>query len=349
MKKQDGGTFENDAGGDGKSETIEDALALLKQGKQLEKEHKYWEATDKFIQGRNILQSLANHQSRVTQEERQIVSLYEEKSLEYLRQSRKTLLDAMTLEMEPNGKSSDFYENLTDEEAQLRIRLFYTLFSKKVDVEEPDKNVADQQWAIEERLQELNASLPSGFKTDNERMDSINRGLNRLGLSLYSQKKPFERFQEALPKDEDEQIEDIMAQAKDEVAFEKKFGGGTSAPAKTSNADADDFEDNDDDDEDEEEDTDEDLKLDDDQLVIKHIRQRVVKAQTKLAELVALLDEAKTAKDEEEKAVERYDDGSDDSIEKPSSDTFLESGKKKLRGAQRDLKKAMEEWNEALL
>jgi hypothetical protein len=346
MKNPPNETLRNNAGDDGNPErTIEDALALLKQGKQFEKEQNYWEASDKFIQGREILQSLAKKQSNATEEDRQITTLYEEKSNEYLRQSRKSLVDAMTFEMEPSEKSAEFYDTLTDEEAQLRIRLFYTLFSKKVAIEDPDKNVADQQWAIEERLQELNASLPSGFKTDDERMDSINKGLNRLGLSLYSQKKPFERFEETLPKSEDEQIEEIMNQAKDEVTFQKQFGGGPNAPAKSSDADDDDFEDESDD----EEDTDEDLKLEDDQLAIKHIRQRVVKGQTQLAELVALLDEAKTAKDEEDKEAERYDDGSDDSIEKPSSDTYLASGKKKLRGAQRDLKKAIDEWSEVLL
>lgn len=334
--------LENDRGGDDSPETIEDALVLLKQGKEFEKKQKFWDASDKFIQGRKILDSLAKKQSRATEEDRQILSLYEEKSQEYLRQSRKSLLEAMTLEMEPDEKSTDFYENLTEEEAQLRLRIFCTLFSRKVDLQDSsEKNVDDLQWSIEERLQELNASLPSGFKTDDERMDSLNRGLNRLGLSLYPQKKPFERFEEQLPKSDEEQIEAIMAQAKDEVAFEKQFGGGPGVTAKS--LDADDLDDADDD---EEEDTDEDLKLDDDQLAIKHIRQRVVKAQTKLAEIVALLDEAKTARDEEERDVERYDD---DSIEKPSSDSYLTSGKKKLRGAQRDLKKAMDEWNEEAL
>lgn len=325
-------------------ETIDNALAILKQGKEFEKEHQYWEAADRFVEGRRILKRLAEKQSRVTEEDKQIASLYEEKAREYLQSSRKTLLEAMTRETEPDEKGEDFYSNLTDEEAELRIRTFYTLFSRKVESKEAEKDVIEQQWSIEERLQELNASLPSGFKTDQERMDSINRGLNRLGLSLYTQKKPFERFQDTLPKSEEEQIEEIMAQAKDEVVFEQQFGGGGgSATAKTSSAD-DDF---DDDDSDDEIDTDEDLKLEDDQLAIKHIRNQVVKAQTRLAELVALLDEAKTAKDEEERDVERYD--SDNDIEKPSGDEFLASGKKKLRRAQRNLKKAMDEWKEALV
>ena len=59
------------------------------------------------------------------------------------------------------------------------------------------------------------------MKTSEERMDDLNKGLNRLGLSLYPQKQPFERFmKEEMPKDEDEQVEGIMAQARDEVAIE---------------------------------------------------------------------------------------------------------------------------------
>ena len=51
---------------------------------------------------------------------------------------------------------------------------------------------------------------------------------------------------------------------------------------------------------------------------------------------------------QEEKDDERYDSRSDDSIEKPSGDSYLASGKGKLRAAQRDLNKALEEWNQAL-
>jgi len=347
MTNADNNAATNGVASDGENAgTIDNALELLKQGKEFEKEHMYWQAADKFIQGREILQQLSQKQQRVTEEDKRIASLYEEKAKEYLRSSRKVLVEAMQREMEPDEKGEEFYANLADDEAELRIRTFYTLFSKKVHIKEPEQDAEGQQWSIEERLQELNASLPSGFKTDEERMDSINRGLNRLGLSLYSQKKPFERFEDILPKSEDEQIEEITAQATDQVAFEKQFGGATATTdTGTPGGAQDDSDDGDDSDDDM--DKEEDLKLDDDQLAVKHVRHRVVNAQTKLAELVALLDEAKSAMEEEEQGVERYD--SDDDVEKPSGEAYLASGKKKLRSAQRNLKKAMEEWNEALL
>ncbi len=333
--------------------SIDDALALLRQGKELEKEQKFWEATDMFLQGRQVLQSLAIKQIIVAEDDKKIVSLYEEKAQEYLRHSRKTLLEAMTLEIGPSAKREDFYENLTDEEAEFRIRIFYSLFAKKVETREAEKDLVAKQWSIEERLQELNASLPSGFKTDQERMDSVNQGLNRLGLSLYTQKRPFERFQDALPKSEEDQIEEIMAQAKDEVAFEHKLESGLVATTTLTHVDND-FDDDDDDDEDNDEsDSDkesrEDIQLDDDQLAIKRIRKRVVQVQTKLAELVALLDEAKAARDDKVKMIETPDVDSDSDIEKPSVEMYLSSGKKKLESSRRHLNKAKKEWNDACL
>jgi hypothetical protein len=177
-------------------------------------------------------------------------------------------------------------------------------------------------------------------------MDSINRGLNRLGLSLYTQKEPFARFKDEVPKDDDEQVAEIMAQAKDEVSFEKQFGAKTPSDTRQ---DEDDEEDDDSDDEGgEEEDDEEDAFLDDDQLAIKKIRRKVVKAQIKLAELVALLDEAKAQKQAEDEEDDN-DDDSEDSIKKPDSATYLASGKKKLKSVQRELKKALTEWIENLL
>jgi hypothetical protein len=189
--------------------------------------------------------------------------------------------------------------------------------------------------------------LPSGFKTSEERMSDINRGLNRLGLSLYTQKEPFERFQEELPKDEDEQVDDIIAQAQDEAALEEKTG--VLAGSKTAASQDDDNDDEDTASDDEE--SEEDLLLDDDQLAIKKIRRKVANAQVKLAKLLAFLDEAKAAKQEEdeEKDIKGDDESSDDDIEKPDSTAYLASGKKSLKGAQKDLKKALGEWIEGLL
>ena len=172
-------------------------------------------------------------------------------------------------------------------------------------------------------------------------MDSINKGLNRLGFSIYPQKKPFESFQETLPKSEEEQIDEIMAQAKDQVAFEQQFGNGPGTSTAKNDLDSDEEADAS-----SISDTDDDLKLDDDQLALSRIRRRVVKVQTKLEKLVALLDEASAAKKAEDK-----DDASSDSddIRKPMAEDYLASGKKELRRSRQHLKKATEEWKDSLL
>ena len=303
------------------------------------------------MEGQKILQALAEEAPCGTEEEKNISDLYKQKSREYLVQSRQCLIEAMIQEKEQDETADKetqplcFTSLLTNENAELRIRAFYSLFSRKHD-NAIEESIAQQQWSIEERLQELNASLPQGFKTSQERMDAINRGMNRLGLSLYPQKEPFERFKDELPKDEDDQVAEIMAQAKDEVEFEKKFGSKTRSDIHQDEED----EGSDEEDSDYEEEE-EDAFLDDELLAIKTIRRKVVKAQAKLAELVALLDEAKTqkvAEDEENDLGGGEEDDSENFVENGGPATFLASGKKILRSAQRDLKKASMEWTESL-
>jgi hypothetical protein len=258
-------------------------------------------------------------------------------------------------------------------------------------------SVLDQQWSIEERLHELNKSLPSGFKTTEERMSDINIGLNKLGLSLYTPKEPFSRFNNPdsnnngsfrLPKSEEEQMEEIMAQVADEAAIEAAAAANSatigSVRKDDNDSQSDPFSDDDDDD-----DGDDELLLEDDQLAIKAIRKRVVRAQGRIAELVALLDHARDAKDrvdqllEEDgvtprpqqqhptitqrtgnnhKRVDDAGDGDDDddddsearealneSVSKADVAFFLGSGKRKLKSANRNLRRAMKEWEESSL
>jgi hypothetical protein len=100
-----------------------------------------------------------------------------------------------------------------------------------------NNNVQEQQSSLEERLLKLNQSLPSAFKTSEERMRDINRGLNRLGLSSLvttttntnsSSSSNKGRSFSTMPmtiKSELEQVEDIIAQARDEVALQQQQYG----------------------------------------------------------------------------------------------------------------------------
>ena len=221
-------------------------------------------------------------------------------------------------------------------------------------------SLIDQQWSLEERLQNLNKTLPSSFKSTDERMSEVNKGLNKLGLSLYTQKEPFARFAtEELPKSEEEQIDEIMNQAKDEANVEDQIiinNNNNNNNNNQSNKEEEEdeiFEDSDDDDDDNDDEG--DLLLDDDQLFMKSIQKKVVKAQIKLAELLAILNEARSIKAKEDDIDDDDDDDDDkdsdddssfnDDIAKPDLAFSLLTSKIKLKGAQRDMRKALAEFD----
>ena len=223
-------------------------------------------------------------------------------------------------------------------------------------------SLIDQQWSLEERLQNLNKTLPSSFKSTDERMSEVNKGLNKLGLSLYTQKEPFARFAtEELPKSEEEQIDEIMNQATDEANVEDQIiinnNNNNNNNNNQSNKEEEEdeiFEDSDDDDDDDDEG---DLLLDDDQLFMKSIQKKVIKAQIKLAELLAILNEARSIKAKEDDIDDIDDDDDDDDkdsdddssfnddIAKPDLAFSLLTSKIKLKGAQRDMRKALAEFD----
>lgn len=279
---------------------------MIKDGKQL-RDSDLWGAASKFAEARSLLELLATEHPRSTDEETQIATLYERQAWEYLKESRQCLIEAMTSEKERDEKEeSAAFMDLADDAATARLNTFSSLYSRRVETK-PEEVTMENQMSLEERLRNLNASLPSGFKTSEERMNDLNRGLNRLGLSLYEQRTPFSRFiEESIPKDEDEQVAEIMAQAKDEVNFENIMAqNSSSAIARTSQDATDDScsDENDDDDDDSESEGDE--LLDDEKLAMKKVRRRVVKAQQKLAELVALIDEAQALRNKKKRRKKR--------------------------------------------
>jgi len=229
----------------------------------------------------------------------------------------------------------------------------------------PHRQLADED-DLEARLRALNKSLPSGFKTTDERVSDFHEGMNKLGLSVYTQKKsPFANFDDELPKNEDEQIDEIMAMARDEAMLEtthhaaesEKGTRQTTTAGYSDNSDDDDgFDPSDEDSLDSEGDE----LLDDNQLAMKTIQKQVARARAKLAELSALLDEARTKRakedmDEEEAVFKNdcEDDSGDDSshrdIQKHDVAFLMIKGKRKLKGARRDMKKALAEWDEMIL
>jgi hypothetical protein len=156
-----------------------------------------------------------------------IVLLYKQQANEYRARARKCFVQALE-----KDSDEDFAAMLSDEEAMSRIDLFAHLYSKPAMIvsstrQQADANVQELQSSLEDRLMQLNKSLPQGFKTSDERMRDINRGLNRLGLSFYSNADPAPttsvtssmQLSQSTIKSESEQVDDLIAQAKDEATL----------------------------------------------------------------------------------------------------------------------------------
>ena len=204
-------------------------------------------------------------------------------------------------------------DRLPDEIAHDRLELFSRLFARDCHKDmiqsaaaaaasshPPD--IQEMQSSIEQRLLQLNDSLPVGFKTSEQRMREINRGLNRLGFSLYSASEGNGLARTALPKSEEEQVNEIIAQARDEVALNQDTITNNSNPftpleptatvANDGQVHQNDTADSDLDSIDDEKsdnstvDDEPDLTLDQ----IRCIREKAVEAQVHLAQLIALLE-----------------------------------------------------------
>ena len=199
MTKSDGNN-----GGDPKpspEDSVERAFELLKEAKALESSSEYWKASEIYVKAQQLLQSLADEAAQTTsdqenyEEQQQIAKLYSDKAQEYFSQSRQCLIQAMEQEKKQDDTADKTAgpscSSIDDDQAKTRNQTFTTLFSRPIAAAEvvpevAQKDMIDQQWSIEERLQELNKSLPSGFKTDDERIAEIN--LNS-GVGAQSQSR----------------------------------------------------------------------------------------------------------------------------------------------------------------
>ena len=243
-----------------KNADLEQVFQSIEQGNTLHDEKKYWQAATAYADARRQLLQLggdindneSNHDdANDDAEAARIRQLYQQQARDYLHKARETLLQALSAEDEAdrklplsdpthveqlvakkrqeNGKDDD-----DDDSCLERLRLFAWLYSSEealvvaatstnTSAEAPP--VEEQQSSLEDRLRALNASLPQGVKTADERMRDLNKGLKHLGVSVPSQStttttKPQELF-EANAKSDIEQVEDIIAQAKDEVLMEQ--------------------------------------------------------------------------------------------------------------------------------
>ena len=320
------------------SSDLDKVFQLIEEGSELEKRSDFWEAADRFGRAMMLLHQLAESSPSHTKEQEKIVELYRTKSHEYRHTARESLIQALQQENEQDSKNeTTIVSNMSMQQAEARIKTFSLLFSKTIE------DMEEKTSSLEERLMELNASLPSGFKTSKERMADINRGLGRLGLSLYSNSNHGSSTDIGPPQSEEDQVAQIIAQAKDEVRYNKPAtdadGKNESQVSVDTSVDVDTSD---------SEDSEDSVSLDDliDEPVLKNrkaIRHKVLKAQVKLAELIALLNiepDINLSDDADEKVSKNDDD-------KDKLAAFdLDYGKATLNAARNYLNKALKEWPE---
>lgn len=323
---------------------LEEAFRLIEKGNEHVEGMEHWKATDSYSHAHGILQRLAEEaaaaaapysannntaSAKMRDEQAKIAALYRHQSEEYLQRARGSFISALQQVNDDDDQTIDANQDapkegndnkkqqissdgssMSDEECFYRMKLFGRLFAK-----EPadPKTMHEQESSLEARLQELNASLPAAFKTEKERMRDLNRGLARLGLSLFpdtsADAAEFEQRgggrlfglgDAAVPKSESEQVDWIIAQAKDEVAVAGGPTGTTSdstlaeaAAAGTLDIKPDSCGDNRLDDEDDDDSVDFSALDEDADLtpaICKDLHIKLVAAQVSLSELVALFD-----------------------------------------------------------
>mmetsp|Transcript_19204 Transcript_19204/g.31894 ORF Transcript_19204/g.31894 Transcript_19204/m.31894 type:complete len:370 (+) Transcript_19204:94-1203(+) len=357
---------------------LEEAFALIGKGNQFEEEDDNWEAAQCFTNAMSALFQLAVELEPSTPAEERVEELYQAQCREYLHRARRAFIHALTSEdavdhdqssAADGGAEDPKFITLSNEQAKERVQLFSTLFSKELDelgLDDlellPTAPAAEDGAAVvsslEERLRSLNDSLIPSLKTDQERMKNIDQTLKGLGVNVYSHADQQPKGID-IPVSKEDQIAQIMAQAKDEAIYDVVHGNKDS--------DVDDVILTDDEDSDVDEEEDEfDLSVDlvDDipkLLNKKAIRKCVINAQVKLAQLVALLDTpeppGKAFKQEEVKKdtkkdneddngdSEKDDDESDEDQTPAERVEFdLEQARMLLLKANKNLSKAVSKW-----
>jgi len=230
---------------DNDNEMLEEAFRLIQEGNEASPGDP-WKAADCFAQAQaNLAQLASDHANdeskRNDKEQQKIAQLYEQQSMEYLKKGRKSLVQALEQDTASDGPVpiqssaeerttiiiSKLLANLSESDATHRLQLFGRLFAKEP---EDPKSVEEQESSLEQRLASLSQALPTAFKSERERVRDLNRGLARLGLEQVGdtadQQHTGRMFGfrntnsngDETNKSEFEQVADIIAQAKDEVA-----------------------------------------------------------------------------------------------------------------------------------
>ena len=180
------------------SSTVEEAFALIAQGN----DEKTWKKADAYGKASSILATL-------TSDEAPVQELYRQQASHYRQKAQQAFIEGLQEQMERDSAE------IPRETCLERQALFLSLFAPLL-VEEQRVRDARNDQTLEERLAQLTANLPTNLQSESQRLQQVQQGLERLGVSLSfsSSTKPNLR-----PASEDDQVAQIMAQARDEVAM----------------------------------------------------------------------------------------------------------------------------------
>jgi hypothetical protein len=234
------------------NERLEEVFSLIRMGNESKEQNHRWKAANIFWQASTILKQLGTAAGEGEQkqpkqgnghpkeeEQAKILRLYQQQSIEYRQRSRHVLIEELQ-DLTKNDTFVDITDNNDHEmTASQRLDVFARIFAgqpeNRVDVARTQdandpKLIEEQESSLENRLSQLNSSLPANLKSEAERVRDLNRGLRRLGLSGIDDAggtggQQFQRnwvndvLTHVHNKSESEQVEDIIAQVQDHVAL----------------------------------------------------------------------------------------------------------------------------------
>ncbi|GKY99785.1 hypothetical protein MPSEU_000932300 [Mayamaea pseudoterrestris] len=216
------------------SSLLETIWKLLETGNKLYERLDYWKAAECFYDAQEKLRDL-HEQAKckvATDDEAttKIAQLYQKQAIEYFGKARKSVICALEKQMKQedveksvDGCSAPIFD--ADEIGRSRLLLFAQLFAGKdllnefkATQEYGKQSDTVSEFSLDERLAQLNQNMPRNLLTTEQRMQHLNKGLNKLGYSLYDSNNAASDKIE-LPKSEEDEVSAIIAQAKEEVAL----------------------------------------------------------------------------------------------------------------------------------
>ena len=205
---------------------LDSVWTLLERGHEKLTSQEHWEAADCFCQAQELLRGLCDQAGSETSEDSlRIAQLYRNQANEYIAKARDCVIQALQILPDEQTETELLPPLLeANEEGRQRLHLLARLWASPELMQEyaATQDSSSQQFrsnvSLEQRLALLNQNLPKNLLSTEQRMQQVNKGLNRLGLSLYDHSST-QSTKVEVPMSEQDEVDAIIAQAKQEVAL----------------------------------------------------------------------------------------------------------------------------------